>query len=379
LREELGKNKREQMHLSCRVVAGDRVGDAEHRAIEETLQHAFDGWPHLDLQVTSSAHLRWKLEGPRGLHSQVVLVEADSKIVGVTITLDLRFQIKGRRCRARLGTDGAVHPDFRGQGVDTLRKAYQIKHVEPLYDLSLGYTRHPAAVHGERKHGSEQPGNPIRVLFKPIHLGRAAAEIGRRKTSRMPAPLWAAAIFAGRLVHRMRYRAYPPQAMTWSLSTLSRFDARIEPFFEEASRPFDFIQVRSTDYLNWRYCDPRAGRFTVRAAEERGRILGYAVAHMAGERGSILDLLALPDRVDVARSLVEDALGALEEAGVSAVDCWCVAEHPYSEIFRRCGFIDTRRRSNFYYRPTGRRTVDLRFLRDPGARIHLTQGDSDVV
>ncbi len=33
---------------------------------------------------------------------------------------------------------------------------------------------------------------------------------------------------------------------------------------------------RNRDYLNWRYCDPRAGGFLVTQAEENGRLVGFS-------------------------------------------------------------------------------------------------------
>jgi hypothetical protein len=170
-----------------------------------------------------------------------------------------------------------------------------------------------------------------------------------------------------------------PTKLAWSIATLERFDDRIEGFFDEAARPFDFVIVRSKDYLNWRYCDPAAGRFTVRIAEEGNRILGYLVFKISEGTGYIADLLALPDRRDVVRSLIEDALSAFRGAGVEAASCWMISRHPYNGILRRYGFVDSKRDVGFEYRTI---TVDRReveFLDDPRARIHLTHGDSDWV
>jgi hypothetical protein len=50
--------------------------------------------------------------------------------------------------------------------------------------------------------------------------------------------------------------------------------------------------------MNWRYCDPARGRFTVRVAERNGKILGYLVFKISEGSGYIVDLLALPGRID---------------------------------------------------------------------------------
>jgi hypothetical protein len=90
--------------------------------------------------------------------------------------------------------------------------------------------------------------------------------------------------------------------------------------------------VRHRAYLNWRYADPRAGRYTIRVAEEKGELLGYVVPAVSRGKGFIADLLVLPGRLDVVAALVEDAAGHLAERGLSALRCWCAKRHPY----RRC-------------------------------------------
>jgi hypothetical protein len=179
-----------------------------------------------------------------------------------------------------------------------------------------------------------------------------------------------------RLGHRPYWR---PARCTWSISTLERFDDRINEFFDEAARPFEFVVVRSKDYMNWRYCDPAAGPFTVRVAEQEGRILGYLAFKISEGEAFVADLLALPDRSDVVRSLIEDARRLFREASVELVSCWMVSRHPYNGILRRYGFVDTRMDVGFMYRPLRLDGAILEFMANADGRIHLTLGDSDWV
>jgi hypothetical protein len=179
-----------------------------------------------------------------------------------------------------------------------------------------------------------------------------------------------------RLGHRPYWR---PAECAWSISTLERFDERIEGFFDEAARPFDFVILRGKGYMHWRYCDPSAGRFTVRLAEQEKRILGYLVLKISDGEGYIADLLALPGRIDVVRSLVEDVLHLFREAGVELASCWMISRHPYNGILRRYGFIDSRRNLGFTVRPRRLTKREVELLADERARIHLTYGDSDWV
>ena len=43
--------------------------------------------------------------------------------------------------------------------------------------------------------------------------------------------------------------------------------------------------------MNWRSFDPAAGRFTVRAAEQEGRLLGDLVFKISEGQGYVADLL----------------------------------------------------------------------------------------
>ena len=196
----------------------------------------------------------------------------------------------------------------------------------------------------------------------------------------MPALLPVLRIKLRTVFNRVGHRPYlGPAKLAWSIATLERFDDRIEGFFDEAARPFDFVIVRSKDYLNWRYCDPAAGRFTVRIAEEGDRILGYLVFKISEGTGYIADLLALPDRREVVRSLIEDALSVFRGAGVESASCWMISRHPYNGILRRYGFVDSRKDVGFEYRTITVDGGEVEFLDDPRARIHLTHGDSDWV
>jgi hypothetical protein len=178
---------------------------------------------------------------------------------------------------------------------------------------------------------------------------------------------------------RNGWRSPPPAA--WTIATRTRFDDSIEPFLHQATRQFEFARVRTTDWLNWRFCDPRGGPFTVRVADMDGRVLGYVAFVATAERAAVADLLALPGRVDVAESLVRDALEAMRRAGAGGVRCWLPRRHPYAPVFRRLGFLRPRGREgpHFFVRVRGYDADEFAFLTQSDARIHVMLGDFDHV
>ncbi len=168
------------------------------------------------------------------------------------------------------------------------------------------------------------------------------------------------------------------------MRTLAAFDERFEPFWERASAGWDVIPVRSVEFLNWRFCDPRAGTFPVRAAEVDGELAGYAVVHAVGSRGHIMDLLALPGRLDVVRTLVSDAVRQLGRAGTAAVECWMLREQPYARVLRQAGFVRLPGRSaeiagEVGWGGSGIGPEERALLASRDARVHLVRADFDGI
>lgn len=163
------------------------------------------------------------------------------------------------------------------------------------------------------------------------------------------------------------------------------FDEQIDEFWKEVSEHYSFIGERDKAYLNWRYCDPRAGHFTVRQVEEDGELLGYSV--LAINRyledyhiGFVVDLLTLPDRLDAAEALIADAVGYFDEKGVNAVNYLVVKNHSYEGISKRYGFLDSRIKFYmFFYLTSNRADFDVleRLSKHPAGRLFFSWGDHD--
>jgi hypothetical protein len=137
-------------------------------------------------------------------------------------------------------------------------------------------------------------------------------------------------------------------------------------------------------HLNWNYCDPRGGDFTVKLAEKEGRMLGYIVLRMINSgvypRGEIIDLLTVPGRLDVAEALLADANGIFDENGINMCLTKLLESHPYERVFRRHGFFNRRRKTHMFYRCPDMEEDFTRRIRETleatnAERIHLSSGD----
>ena len=365
-------------------VPGARVrnaGEADVPQMVELLLRAFQRWPAFEIEVPAIEHLRWKMRSdPMAPRNQWV-TEVDGRIAALSLSIVRRVRMRGQDYLLRDGVDAAVDPRYQGRRLySSMADDVERTPQNAEFDLGCGYVTNPRVWHQRRRKGRKPLANPIQVLQKPY---RARAIVARRREKyggRLPAPLAVLRIELARAFNRLGHRPYWRRARCgWSISTPDGFDDRIEGFFDKAARPFDFVVVRTRDSMNWRYCDPAAGRFTVRVAEQEGRLLGYLVFKIMESEGQIADLLALPGRTDVVRSLVEDALRLFREAGVERVTCWMIARHPYNGILRRYGFIDSGRDAGFSCFPLNPDSPDVDFVDDPRARIHLTHGDSDWI
>jgi hypothetical protein len=309
------------------------------------------------------------------------VAEADGRIVAMIVMIVRRVRVRGRDYVLRDGADAAVDPRYQAEGIYGAMAAHSRDSPQASdFDLGWAYSTNPRTRGRSRKQGRRELANPIQVLEKPFSARAIVARRREKHRGRLPAPLAVLRIKLGTAINRLGHRPYRRRAKrAWSINTLERFDDRIDECFAQAAKPFDFLAVRSRDYMNWRYCDPAAGRFTVRAAEQEGRILGYLVFKVSEGGGYIVDLLALPGRLDVVRSLVEDVLDLLRQAEVELVTCWMIARHPYNGILRRYGFVDSGRDVGFRYRVLSLDESKIEFLRGPEARVHLMHGDSDWV
>jgi GNAT superfamily N-acetyltransferase len=367
-----------QDKIQLRIIEGSRLGHDETEQLVELLERAFNGWPGSDFHATPIEHLEWKLRDfPPGAH--VIVGEAGSKIVAAMTVMRRQWIVGGVSRLVRDGVDLAIAPSFQGQGLYTAMRRYAAEHDDPQFDLEFLYRTAPATIRVKQQLGVRLPANAIQVLLKPYSAQRLVAEGTERGAGRVRASFLALGLIALQTLNRLHHPPYPRETPTWSVSTIDKFDDRMEAFLRETLRSFDFVQERSTEYLNWRYCDPRGGRFTVRVAEQNNRVLGYIVWKKSGAYGHIVDFLALPGRADVARSLLEDALRILEKTGIKCARCWMVAYHPYFELLRRCGFIVSKKKPDAGYRPLRLDESELQFLAQRNAKIHVMLGDSDYV
>ena len=346
-------------------------------AILRLLRRSYRNWPGLQPPLDARDHFRWKFE--QSPNSAILgITEVDTQVIGLSGILRRTWLVKGEPVSVHDTVDLAVDPAWRGQGVYTRMFAFGKQHVDVNFDMSLAYLTRPQPRRVATRNGFRLPANPVRILVRPRSTRRVARH-ARQLGSIIPPPALASGLWAYQTLSRWRHAPLIPQAPQCAIRVVSRFDTRTDEFLNDAHRAFDLIQARSAHYLNWRYGAAAGGHFTIQIAEDGDRMLGYIVTRRAGEQGYIADLLALAPRHDVAQSLLCDALRTFDATPHCDAYAWLPRFHPYAELFRRAGFLNTGRGAGAGYRPVRIAAERLTFLAGRRARIHLMLGDSDHV
>jgi len=346
----------------------------DEEGIVHLLDLSFKGWPNYDLTCSSLDHWKWKFEdNPLKMFLIVVGIHNNKKISCLhEIPLKIKIGDKFELCN--YAANLAVHPDFRKIGVSNkmielmieLRKKAGIQYVyfvsrNPIVikSLSKRYYRFPKTVL-----------NLVKIRDLDLQL---------QKMPIKNAWLMKMGFYSARLINDVRNIILSrARDRDLRISEIDHFDERIDEFWEEVSSHYDFIVERNRNYLNWRYCDTRAGGFVVRQAEEDGKVMGYSVLKINRYRsdypvGFVVDLLSLHDRRDVAEDLAMDAVNYFDRNKVNIVNYLVIKDHPNVGVFNRLGFLDSRIKPVILY--LGH---ELNKIKTTSAnRVHFSYGDID--
>lgn len=88
---------------------------------------------------------------------------------------------------------------------------------------------------------------------------------------------------AAYMIRRIRRSHQPSTDENVKIEKISRFDKRIDTFWEKISSHFEIIGKRDQKYLNWRYLDNPWNAYSVYLATTEKKVLGYYVLRIAQE------------------------------------------------------------------------------------------------
>jgi len=290
-------------------------------------------------------HWRWKYrDNPLGI-IMISLAVKDDEVIGCVHASPRNVKVRDESALCIIGADLVVHPEYRGMGI-TKYIDIEIKSFDDEFGIDFCYfiTGNPVVLKLFDKEGySRFPHNVInlvRIKNIELHLQKMPVEnawfkkLGFNFFNKLNI-----------LKNALAGSKFPYQNI--DIYEIDRFDERIDDFWRTVSEHYDFIIERRRDYLNWRFCDPRAGEFMIRQAEENGNILGYSVLninkyHEDYPIGYIVDLLTIPDRFDALEALISDAVSYFDSNDINIINFQIVQGHSYEEIFKKHGFLNSR-------------------------------------
>lgn len=361
------------------IVRPYQPGDEE--SIVKLLELVFGGWPHFDLKCTPLEHWKWKFgDNPLKMNTIVVGI-SNNRIIGCMHYIYQRIKIGKKSLLSGQGMDLAVHPDFRVRGV--YLKMGELKDeliAKDNVNIVYGATVNPIVIRRSNKLGWLRFPRPVLCLVRihnfDLHLKMMSKRARLKKYG----------YHLLKAVNRIRNILSRPPIVTseFQVKEINSFDDRIELFWNRIKDHYSFIVERSKEYLNWRYCDPRGGDYLVKQVEEEGHIIGYSVLRINKykedyPRGYVVDLLTLPDRLDVADTLINDAVHYFDDLRVNIVYYCVVKNHLYERLFKRHEFLDSRTDLYVSYNPIQVETEIDEFKTTPSKQLHFQYGDTDAI
>jgi hypothetical protein len=357
--------------------------EGDEGGITELLVHVFEGWPKFDLKCKPIDHWMWKhRDNPLG-KSIIIVAEKKGEIIGCAHEVKIRLKIGENIYDGAFGADDGVHKAFRRLGI--WKKMSNLKNEillnsNILFDFSI--TENPILIK-HRKRSSN-------YLFYPRDLILVSRIKSIKNHLKMTNSRNIYLKYYGfkflRLLNKIRniFKVKDSSKDDFEISSILHFDHRINDFWNNIKNDYNFIVERECNYLNWRYLDPRSGNYIVKAAKSNGKILGYIVLninsyHKEYPVGHIADLVALPDRVDVAYSLVDDAMKYFEEKNVNVIRSQIIKNSLVDVLLSRYDFIKIRNKPCFTFDLYQKNEDLIRFLKSPAKQMHFVPGDYDAI
>jgi hypothetical protein len=187
---------------------------------------------------------------------------------------------------------------------------------------------------------------------------------------------------AGNAASNIFFRASKtPDVQGLTVTRVSRFDERVNEFWDGISGRIQIAVVKNQDYLNWRFVAVPDMKYAIYIAERAGAICGYLVLRYhqekAAQQADIYDFLA--ESEVVGQSLLATALEQSRQDGMDCISWMGLTDEPHYRALRKRGFLPFSRFSKgkfVAYSTT--RDISREFLKD--RRNWLVQkGDSDIL
>ena len=290
---------------------------------------------------------RWKyIDIP--LRVVIVVAVADNKIVGCNPSVIFNAKLGSEITSLGYSDDLAVDTDYRGLGIWGKIRALKEEKVASLAKYSFATTVSPIVLKSWVKRNRALLPFPVTRMVKTKDIDHLLT-VQPMKNELLVKLGYTFLSNLNRISNLFR----PPikRLDEFQITQIPEFDESIDSFWMKIKDDYNFILEKKHLYLNWRFADNDRGSHVIFQAVNEDGVLGYVVVGFkpGQSEGQIVDLLALRDRLDVADALMGYACECLDDLGINIIFYQLVEGHPYQEVSRRHGFIDSRSRPNISF------------------------------
>jgi len=159
------------------------------------------------------------------------------------------------------------------------------------------------------------------------------------------------------------------------VKSLKKFNEKVDILFARISKQYDFIAVKSSEYLNWRYKDHPYNRYKIFGAfDKQNKMQAYIIARKDSrdDCGYILDILGDLESPQYSYAVILKALAYFKKQSCYKVQI-ALSHREYMQIFKKFGFYPFRKEFCLYLN-------DLKSFKKTvykNKKWHITMGDGD--
>ncbi len=329
-------------------------------------------------------HWRWMyLENPVR-SSNIVIAEKNGEIVSVCHDLIIELKIGNNIVKAFYGTDVGTHPDHRRKGL--YAQLYKMReNARSEESMEYGYTTNPIVDAYIKKQVSDRlPLYQFPYLIgKFIRINNVDSHLKHRSVKN--SLLMKLGYKALKLINYITHKSERERSYDFNIKRIARFDENADTLWRKVSYHHNFMLKRNSTYLNWRYFGDESQAYNVFMAECEGEALGYIVYKIDEQlpeypRSYIIDLVALPGRLDVADALIGYTLKNLSEQRVNVIECLITYGHSYQNLLMKNGFVNRMEPIQINYNPPSIDKGEIQAIKNsPADKIHVTYSDLFVL
>ena len=278
-------------------------------------------------------HFRWQYFGHSGYQSKLFGCLSGKKLVGFYAAVHNAFLFEDIIRDVFMVQDVMTAENFRGQGILHLMGDVCSSAIDRNRSIGLTFPNEKSAGSFRRTGWTEVMGVPL-------------------------------------LEAKCKQSADKPSTQ---ISEISRFETSVNEIWSNSGLHSGIH--RDAGYLNWRYSKPGVEylKFLV------GDAAGYFVIKLfTGEkvpRVHLLDLVLKKRNIELAEEVLEFVFSTATDLGAYSVTCWLPPDHLYESFFVKQGFSRLNVLNRSVFLRTKSDADDVIFT---PARLHISQGDSDV-